>query len=154
MPRFPLRPHDCLSRCVVRHGHPSLLKGSHLGCWKVGLSEAEPGVPSCPQRAPGQHTSPAHPDPTAAAHPRGPRHCHQGIRGAESQAREEPSLGTLKTRLLQHVQNSLYNCHFLLQFITSMLPQNQERPKGSQVGCIKASALKTQETLKTSWPKK
>ena len=87
MPRFPLRPHDCLSRCVVRHGHPSLLKGSHLGCWKVGLSEAEPGVPSCPQRAPGQHTSPAHLDPTAATHPRGPRHCHQGIRGAKSQAR-------------------------------------------------------------------
>ena len=87
MPRFPLRPHDCLSQCVVRHGHPSLLKGSHLDCSKVGLSEAEPGVPSCPQRAPGQHTSPAHPDPTAATHPRGPCHCHQGIRGAESQAR-------------------------------------------------------------------
>ena len=87
MPRLPLRPHGCLSRRVVCHGHPFLLKGSHLGCWKVGLSEAEPGVPSCPQRAPGQHTSPAHPDPTAAAHHRGPCHCHQGTMGAKSQAR-------------------------------------------------------------------
>jgi len=49
MPRFPLRPHDCLSRRVVRHGHPSLLKGSHLGCWKFGLSEAEPGSLAAPR---------------------------------------------------------------------------------------------------------
>lgn len=80
-PRAPLRPLGCLSLRVVYHGHPSPLKGGLRGCWKVGLSEAEHGVPSCPQRASGQHTSPAHPDPTAAAHPRGPPHCHQGIRG-------------------------------------------------------------------------
>ena len=86
MPRAPLHPHGCLSRCVGRHSHPSPLKGSLLGCWKVGLNEAKPGVLSSPQRALGQHTSPVHPDPTAAAHPRGPCHCHQGIRGAESQA--------------------------------------------------------------------
>ena len=82
----PSSSHGCLSRRVARHGHPSPLKGSLLGCWKVGLSEAKPGVLSSPQRALGQHTSPAHPDPTAAAHPRGPRHCHQGSRSAKSQA--------------------------------------------------------------------
>ena len=87
MPRAPLHPHGCLSWRFGRHSHPSLLKGSLLGCLKVGLNEAKPGVLRSPQRAPGQHTSPAHPDPTIAAHPRGPRHCHQGISGATSQAR-------------------------------------------------------------------
>ena len=79
--RAPLRPLGCLGLRVVYHGHPSPLKGGLRGCWKVGLREAEHGVPSCPQKASGQHTCPAHPDPTAAAHPRGPPHCHQGIRG-------------------------------------------------------------------------
>ena len=73
IPRLP-EPMCCTSRS------PFPLGGGIQGCWKVGLSEAERGVPSCPQKAPRQHTSPAHPDPTAATHPRRPCHCHQGIR--------------------------------------------------------------------------
>lgn len=77
----------CLSLCVVCHSHLSPLG---VGSEVVGsLATARPsgGSLAAPRGLPGTTTSPAHPDPTAAAHPRGPRHCHQGIRGAESQAR-------------------------------------------------------------------
>ena len=72
MPRAPLRPHGCLSWRVGRHSHPSPLKGSLLGCRKVGLNEAKPWVLSYSQRAPGQQTSQPTLTPQLLPTPEGP----------------------------------------------------------------------------------
>ena len=82
--RPPLRPLGCLGLRVVYHGHPSPLKGGLRGCWKVGLREAEHGVPSCPRGLPG--STPAQPTltPQLPPTPEGPLTAIRESGGAES----------------------------------------------------------------------